>query len=462
MTDPSPGSRSVGPWTLLEELGRGGNAVVYRAARSGTETPVALKVLNTTKVGKEPYRRFIREIGFLREHSDFSGVLPLLDFNLPERRRSGDPAWLAMPIAKPIAEALVGSTLSEIVAAIAYVADTLARLKDECGVAHRDVKPGNLYELDGEWLIGDFGLVALPDTEDLTREGRPLGPIHFMAHEMLVDAAAADPFSADVFALGKTLWVLATGQRYPPPGNQPPGTMGLTIGDLNSHVRADVLDREVDLMTRISPKERPTMRQAARDLVAWQSLAKEPVPLDLSAASSRFHLKVAPTLSEQDRQLRWKELVQGAIRRLQELTKPINAQLKILYTETEIDAMADKLAGNMLQVDIPRRHRVILHWDRCTIVAPSDHPAALALRAGRAVDLLDDGEVLLQMMVIVHLQGVMGTSFYWASPTTSARVGTAELDKIIEDGVKDLAAAVVQGVEVFVDAWPADRPESVS
>jgi hypothetical protein len=46
------------------------------------------------------------------------------------------------------------------------------------GVAHRDFKPSNLYEFDGKWLMGDFGLVAVPNVEELTRTGKPLGPAH--------------------------------------------------------------------------------------------------------------------------------------------------------------------------------------------------------------------------------------------------------------------------------------------
>lgn len=75
--------RTVGPWTLHEKLGRGGNATVWRATRaSGDEA--ALKVINTTKAQREPYRRFVQEIEFLRSLGDFPGVLPLLDAHLPE------------------------------------------------------------------------------------------------------------------------------------------------------------------------------------------------------------------------------------------------------------------------------------------------------------------------------------------------------------------------------------------
>lgn len=102
---------------------------------------------------------------FLQKLGDFPGVLPLLDAHLPERPKSTDRAWLA--------------TLAEI-------AETLARLAER-GAGHRDIKPGNLYELAGRWLIGDFRLVAGPDLVELTVSGKKLGPAHYTANELILD-----------------------------------------------------------------------------------------------------------------------------------------------------------------------------------------------------------------------------------------------------------------------------------
>ena len=209
-------------------------------------TPVALKLINTTRVEREPYQRFVREIEFLRQHQTVPGVLPLLDAHLPEQPSRADPPWLAMPIAVPISRALDGKPLPDVVAAMAAIAKTLAQLVRDSGIAHRDIKPGNLYELNGSWLIGDFGLVSVPDAEALTAEGHQLGPAHYTAYEMILRPTTADPHPADVYSLGKTLWVLATGQTWPPEGHQPVGTRGFEVGDFRPHPRAAVLDQEVD------------------------------------------------------------------------------------------------------------------------------------------------------------------------------------------------------------------------
>ncbi len=449
--------RRVGPWTLGERLGRGGNATVWAATRPGVDTPVALKVINVTKVEREPYQRFVREIGFLRKHQSVEGLLPTVDAYLPKVPAKKDQPWLAMPIATPIGKALRDRPLDRVVEAVATIADTLWRLQRDFGIAHRDIKPGNLYELDGAWLIGDFGLIALPDASGLTAEGKPLGPAHYTAYEMIRDPSTADPHPADVYSLGKTLWVLATDQRFPPEGHQPAGTRGFEIGDYRSHVHTDGLDREIDLMTRVHPEERPSKEQVACDLTAWQQLATEPVALDVSEARSRLRAKLGTEIAQQDTQEKRKELALAAVRQLQELTAPLNQALKNLSARTEIDSATDKMTTNLLtsrggfgspQVDF--------RWHRCTILAPLDRPVSMTLRMGRSLELLDDGSLVLHLMVDVGPDGVMATNFNWHPSACSAPVGTVEAEQMLEDGVRGLTDALREGIGVFVDQLPGD------
>jgi serine/threonine protein kinase len=67
-----------------------------------------------------------------------------------------------------------------VVTALAGIASTLEALAAE-GVAHRDIKPDNLFRLGDRWVIGDFGLVSYPEKDPRTEHGRRLGPIDFMA-----------------------------------------------------------------------------------------------------------------------------------------------------------------------------------------------------------------------------------------------------------------------------------------
>lgn len=444
----------IGPWVLGDQLGRGGNAVVFSATRDGDESRVALKVLNTTKVDREPYQRFVREIEFLRQHQSVSGLLPLLDAYLPDVPTKADQPWLAMPIAMPIADALQGRPLDEVVVAMATIADTLWRLQRDHDIAHRDIKPGNLYRLGDAWLIGDFGLVAMPDKDGLTAQGRPMGPAHYMAYEMIIDPSSADPHAADVYSLGKTLWVLATDQRFPPEGHQPAQTRGFGVDDFRPHAHANVLDQEIDLMTSIHAADRPTKQQVARDLDAWGRLGNDATALDVSEARARLNRKLGHHIAEQDAQAKRKELALETVRNLQSRTKPLNDALKRLSERTEIDSATDKMTTNLLKSHGWGGKSVVFRWHRCTIVRPLDGPVQIALRMGRSVELMEDGELRLHLLVDVGREGVMGSRFNWNRPMASAAAGTIEAAQMIDDAVRDLVAALAEGIDVFVDRLP--------
>lgn len=231
-----------------------------------------------------------------------------------------------MPVATPIANALAAAPLQTIVAALAEIADTLARLAER-GVGHRDIKPGNLYEFNGRWLIGDFGLVAAPDLEELTRSGKPFGPAHYTAYEMILDPVNADPLPADVYSFAKTLFVLATGLRYPPEGHQPASTRRFSIADMRPQPHAAVLDRLVDRATRLHADQRPTMREIAADLAAWRELGRTPT-IDVSALAAQLRAKMEREIAAEDLLEQRRELALAAVRRLQELCRPLNDALR--------------------------------------------------------------------------------------------------------------------------------------
>jgi serine/threonine protein kinase len=142
-------------------MGGGGNAEVYRATREGTDAEVALKVLKVQEARREPYRRFAREVEFQQGLTIDDGVLPLIRANVPDEPTPEDQAWLAMPIAIPIRDALAGEPLGTVVDAVGTIANNLAKLAAERGVAHRDIKQNNLYFYDEDYLKV-FSLIAAP------------------------------------------------------------------------------------------------------------------------------------------------------------------------------------------------------------------------------------------------------------------------------------------------------------
>lgn len=445
--------QTVGPWTLHKQLGHGGNGTVWKATRPDAEIAVALKVLNATKIEHESYKRFVREVNFLRQHQGMPGLLPLLDSHLPDQPSKADRPWLAMPVATPIAQSLAGRPLADVVEAVTTIADALARLQANFDIAHRDIKPGNLYELDGSWLIGDFGLVALPDSATLTHDGRQVGPAHYTAYEMILSPTTADPHPADVYSLGKTLWVLATGQAWPPEGHQPVGTRNFEIGDFRPHPRSGALDQEVDLMTRLHPEERPSKAQVARDLAAWQALGSDATVLDVSDARSRLRRKLQSEIAEQDMAEQFRDLAHAAVYRLQELTAPLNAALKDLYPRTQVDSMTDKLTQNTVRCHHPGR-QVPFRWQRCTLVAPFDKASSTILRLSRSLELLDNGLIVVNLQILVSPKATMGNYFNWQSGDRAAAVGSIEAEKMLEGAVGELTEALKQGIDVFVEHLP--------
>lgn len=443
---------SIGPWTLREKLGAGGNATVWCASRGGGQD-VALKVISTTKTQREPYRRFVQEIEFLRRLGDFPGVLPLLDAHLPQRPSSADRAWLAMPVATPIANVLAEAPLETIVAALGEIAATMARLAEQ-GVGHRDIKPGNLYESNGHWLIGDFGLVAAPDLEELTRSGKALGPAHYTAYEMILDPVNADPRPADVYSFGKTLFVLATGLTYPPEGHQPASTRGFSIADQRPHPHAAVLDRLVDRATRLQSDQRPTMSEIAADLSAWRELGKT-VTIDVSALAVQLRAKMQREIAAEDLLEQRRELALAAVRRLQELCRPLNEALRTAHPRPQVDINGDGHARRVLHtLGHGGAPDIVFAYDRVSKIGSGEEPNRFELSFGRSLELTADGRLIFRAFVLVGRHGLGGSAYTWQSEALKAPVGSVESERMLEEGVAVLAGKVQEGLAAFVAELP--------
>jgi len=191
-------------------------------------------------------------------------------------------------------------------------------------------------------------------------------------------------------------------------------------------------------MTRLHPEERPSKDQVARDLASWQELGAETAVFDVSDARARLREKLQSAIAEQDTLEQHKDLAHGAVRRLQELTAPLNSGLRSLYPRTQVDSMTDKLTQNTVRSLRPGRDQeVAFRWQRCTLVAPLDRPGSTTLRMSRSVELLSNGLILLHLLVLVGPEGNMGSYFVWQPEERSAPVGSVEAEKMLEDAVRD-------------------------
>lgn len=313
-----------GPYELVEHLGGGGNADVWRA--EGPHGSVAIKLLRSKNFVSEPYQRFVREVTQLRELGTVPGILPLLDAHLPTQGTSAPRAWLVMPIATPLRDMFSAqeATVENVVEAMAEVAETLAVLAKR-GVAHRDIKPGNLYVHEGTVVVGDFGLVDAPEVTPLTLPGSSVGPLHYSAPEMVADASTADGHAADVYSLGKTLWALLARQNFPPPGEHRLDEPSLNVASYLAHTQAASLDVLISRMTRHQPSERPAMSRVAAELRAWLKVSVPPssAAVDLTQIARRVSAASERARDEEQVLQDRRDAVDEALRRFVDLADPI-------------------------------------------------------------------------------------------------------------------------------------------
>ena len=426
---------SIGKWELVDPLGKGGNAEVWRATDG--ESIVALKILNQRRTESEPYQRFRQEIETLRQIGGHPSIMPLLDAHLPEAPSKVYPAWLAIPTAVPLAEALSQSGLREVVTAAAGIANAFADLHEHYHIHHRDIKPSNLYLYDGRPTISDFGLADLPESDDLTATGQPLGPKFFLAYEMIDDPKNADPGPADVFSLAKTLWVLCTDQRWPPQGEQQASTSVYSVGSFRPHPLAHHLDKLIERCTRHEPSMRPSMRQLSEDLQAWLSLDDDTPQqsVDLSATWSRLRETAEPRLRQVDEEAAQLQCFRAAVRRLQELLEPLHAEIRQEFPAAQFNQRL-KFVETMFHES--SKHEITNEDIRATILSGSGlDPVLLAI--GVAIRTRVSGELECGGISYLGTTKTMGGQIdSWESERKRVACGSIA----VEDGLSALAAEI--------------------
>jgi serine/threonine protein kinase/N-acetylneuraminic acid mutarotase len=212
--------RTIGQYRVVEQLGMGGMATVYKAYHPAMDRYVALKIPPEYLARDPNFRaRFIREARTLA-HLEHPHILPVYDFGeedglpyfvmryvdggtLRELMTRGPlPLDQALRLVREVAEALGY--------AHTYVDPNSGRLEP---IVHRDVKPANvLLDRNGTALLTDFGIAKILDENtELTGTGVALGTPQYMAPEQVqgkpVDART------DIYSLGVVLYEVATGRR---------------------------------------------------------------------------------------------------------------------------------------------------------------------------------------------------------------------------------------------------------
>src|SRR5438552_8996985 len=206
----------LGNYQILEEIGRGGMGVIYRARQRHSRRIVALKrVLAYHADSQETLARFRREAE-AAAHLDHPNILPIYEVGQCE----DELPFFSMKFA-------AGGSLVETAPALRReprrAAALMARVARAVqyahirGILHRDLKPANiLLDGHGEPLVSDFGLATwLDSVSDLTHSLTIFGTPGYIAPEQanpaLAEAAKLTP-AADVYSLGAILFDLLTGR----------------------------------------------------------------------------------------------------------------------------------------------------------------------------------------------------------------------------------------------------------
>jgi serine/threonine protein kinase/tetratricopeptide (TPR) repeat protein len=200
---------TLGQYHIVETIGRGGMATVFKAQQATLERFVAVKVLMPQQAGTPEFReRFIREAKAVAQ-LNHPNILPIIDYG-----QSDDLIYIVMKF-------VGGGTLADRLKHPIDLATTtrlitqLAGALDHAhgrGILHRDVKPSNVLLDDGEWAqLADFGLAKIMESDHvLTHTGLSMGTPAYFSPEQ----AQGLPLDrhADIYSLGVILYEMVTGR----------------------------------------------------------------------------------------------------------------------------------------------------------------------------------------------------------------------------------------------------------
>ena len=204
----------LGDYELLEEIGRGGQGVVYRARQKSLNRTVALKVIGLGQWATQAHLKRFRREAEAAANLDHPCIVPI--YEVGEREGS---CYFSMKF-------IDGGQLDEVARrkpmSIRNAAELIAKLArtvhyaHEHGILHRDIKPGNiLLDAKGEPHLTDFGLARLLETKStVTHTMDVLGTPSYMAPEQASGKQRSVSSATDVYGLGAVLYQLLTG--HPP------------------------------------------------------------------------------------------------------------------------------------------------------------------------------------------------------------------------------------------------------
>ena len=257
----------LGPYSVVERIGRGGMATVYKAYHAALDRYVAIKVLPEFFAEDEEYRERFHQEAMSVARLRHPNILSVYDFG-HERG-----------IAYLVLELVSGGTLADRLGTRIDIHDTVAMLKPIAdaldhahrnGVLHRDIKPSNiLLHRDGTPVLADFGLAKLAaSVRRLTASGIVMGTPEYMSPEQ----AAGDPIGppSDLYAFAIVAYEMLTG-RVPFEADTPAAVL---LSHLNKampamhELRGELSRHAEDALRRALAKSPSERFQTATEFVA--------------------------------------------------------------------------------------------------------------------------------------------------------------------------------------------------
>ena len=202
----------IGRFALLEVLGNGGSAAVYRGYDGKIQREVAVKVMHQQHASNKAHRnRFLKEAKHLArlQHDHIVRVLEVGEDDVPYMVTE-------LVLGKSLAETMTERSFSprESAQLVASIADGLESAH-RMGIVHRDVKPANiLCDNSGRALLADFGLARNENEQSVdTQAGWILGTCAYMSPEQARGENDSIDYRTDIYSLGVVLYELLTGHK---------------------------------------------------------------------------------------------------------------------------------------------------------------------------------------------------------------------------------------------------------
>lgn len=220
-TEWSPDAPLLGAYSLIEEIGRGGQGIIYRAIHGETRRTVAIKTVLPEDAGSsEALERFRRE-ALAAQSLDHPYSMPIYEIGTSAEGLPFFSMKLASGGSLHHLKAKYRGRWHQIAELLVKVAKAVHHAHRQ-GIVHRDLKPGNiLFTEDQEPLVTDFGLVKhLTGSDDLTRSCAVLGTPNYVSPEQASGNTRGVTAATDIYSLGAILFELLT-DRPPFVGENP-------------------------------------------------------------------------------------------------------------------------------------------------------------------------------------------------------------------------------------------------